>query len=139
MPTAFSPLGGLSCPHKKKKDLGYQEIRIYYENVKIALRWSQLHSLLSRNKIFVIAVKNYAEAVIKVFCTCPILLDFFTLLQIFCPGLQTFPVSSWIFFRSVPQKIKNLRRLGSSNHPAWFKYKSIALTTDSGTYSTQSY
>ena len=32
-------------------------------------------------------VKNYAEGVIKVFCSSPILTDFFTLFQVFCPEL----------------------------------------------------
>ena len=40
-------------------------------------------SLLSRNKTFVMVVKIYAEVVIKVFYFCPIVLDFFTLFQIF--------------------------------------------------------
>ena len=35
-------------------------------------------SLPSKNKTFVIAVENYAEAVIKVFCSCPNLHDFCT-------------------------------------------------------------
>ena len=52
-------------------------------------------SLPSGNKTFVIAVKNYAEAFIKVFCTCPILFDFFIFFQILCPGLQTLSI---IFF-----------------------------------------
>ena len=38
-----------------------------------------------RNKFLVIAVKNYTEADFKVSLPCPILLDFFTCFQIFCP------------------------------------------------------
>ena len=45
-----------------------------------------MFSLPSRTKTFVIAVKNYAEAVIKILCFCPALLDFFTLFQIFVSG-----------------------------------------------------
>ena len=44
-------------------------------------------SLPSRNKIFVVAFKYYTESVMKVFSFCPTLLEFFTLLQIFCPRL----------------------------------------------------
>ena len=36
-------------------------------------------------KFFVITAKNYA--VVKVFCSCPVVLAFFTLFQMFCPGL----------------------------------------------------
>ena len=43
--------------------------------------------LCSRYKNFVMAVKNYAETVIKFFCSCHNLYDFFTLVDIFCPGL----------------------------------------------------
>lgn len=35
----------------------------------------------------IIAVKNYAQAVIKVFCSCPLSFDFFTSFQMFFPGL----------------------------------------------------
>ena len=41
----------------------------------------------SRNKIFVTTAKNFAVAVIKVFCSCPIMHAFFTLFQQFCSGL----------------------------------------------------
>ena len=45
----------------------------------------------ARNKTFVKAVKNYAEAVIKVFCACPILLNFFTFsLRENCPNTEFF-------------------------------------------------
>ena len=44
-------------------------------------------SLPSRNKTFVIVIKNKVGAVIKVFCSCPGFLDFFTLFQIACPEL----------------------------------------------------
>ena len=40
--------------------------------------------VLCRDEIFIIAVKNFARAVTKVFRSCSILLDFFTLFQIFC-------------------------------------------------------
>ena len=50
-------------------------------------------SLLSRNNILLIAAKSCAEVVRKVFCSCLILLHFFTLLQIFCPGLSSWKVS----------------------------------------------
>ena len=39
-------------------------------------------------KLLVIVIKNYAKTDIKVFCCYPVLLDFFTLFQIFYPGLQ---------------------------------------------------
>ena len=45
-------------------------------------------SLLSTNKTFVIVVGNYAEARIKVFCSCPILFNFSTLFEIFGQGLS---------------------------------------------------
>ena len=44
-------------------------------------------SFHSRNNTIAIVIKICAEAVIKVFCSCQILLDFFTLFQMFCPVL----------------------------------------------------
>ena len=47
----------------------------------------------ARNMAFVKAVENYAEAVIKVFCACPILLDSFTFsLREKCPNTEFFLV-----------------------------------------------
>ena len=43
-------------------------------------------SLSSGNKVFVIAIKNFTEADFKVLLFGPILVDFFTYCQIFCPG-----------------------------------------------------
>ena len=43
-------------------------------------------SQISRNKFLVIVVKIYTEADFKVSWYCPILLDFLTYFQIFCPG-----------------------------------------------------
>ena len=57
---------------EKKKRLRFQEIRKYQNKIKIPFK----------DKAFVVAVKNYAEAFLKVFCSCPILLDSFTLLRI---------------------------------------------------------
>ena len=51
-----------------------------------------MSSLCSRNKTLVLAAKNYAEDVITVFCSCPILLDFLTLFQMFCPWLYKVPL-----------------------------------------------
>ena len=45
-------------------------------------------SFPSRNKTLAIAVKNYAQANIKVFCSCLSLLDPFTLFSILYVGLQ---------------------------------------------------
>ena len=47
-------------------------------------------SHLSRNKFLVIVVKIYKEADFKVFWYSPILVDFFTYFQIFCPGWLVF-------------------------------------------------
>ena len=44
-------------------------------------------SLPSRNTILAIAVKDYAKTDTKVLWSCPVLLDLFTLLQVFCPAL----------------------------------------------------
>ena len=38
-------------------------------------------------KLLAIAVKNHAKVAIRLFFTCPILLDLYLLPQIFCPGL----------------------------------------------------
>ena len=51
----------------------------YQEHLKITSRKRLLPSLPSRNKSMIIAVKNYADADIKVFGSCSILLNFFTL------------------------------------------------------------
>ena len=52
------------------------------------VEWRQMLvvSQISRNKFLVIVVKIYTEADFKVSWYCPILLDFFTYFQIFCPG-----------------------------------------------------
>ena len=47
-------------------------------------------SQISRNNVLVIVVKIYTEADFKDSWYCPILIDFFTYLQIFCPGWQVF-------------------------------------------------
>ena len=44
-------------------------------------------SLPSRNKTLAIATKNHAKLGIKVFNSCKILMDFFTLFQIVCSRL----------------------------------------------------
>ena len=72
-------------------EIASQEIRKFQETIKIRCRQSLVLSLHSRNKNFVIAVKIYAELVIKVFFSCLMLFDFFTLFQIFCP-LKCFKV-----------------------------------------------
>ena len=56
-------------------------------------------SLLSRNKYWILALRNYAKADIKVFCSCLILLGFFIFFQKLCWELpvkcnkQTFSVN----------------------------------------------
>ena len=57
-----------------------------FEKTKIGWRQMLVVSQLSRNKFLVIVVKIYTEADFKVSWYCPILLDFFTYFQIFCPG-----------------------------------------------------
>ena len=49
-------------------------VRKYYKNFKIRWRQSLVPSLPFRNKIFVIAAKNYAKLNLKVFWSCPICL-----------------------------------------------------------------
>ena len=49
----------------------------YLEKFKIECKESLVPSLPSRNKTLVIAVKSYANIDMKVFSSCPILLDFF--------------------------------------------------------------
>ena len=57
-----------------------------FEKTQIGWRQILVASQLSRNKFLVIVVKIYTEADFKVSWYCPILLDFFTYFQIFCPG-----------------------------------------------------
>ena len=45
-----------------------------------------MSSIPSTQKLLGIEVKNYANADVKVFQSCPILLIFFILFQMFCPG-----------------------------------------------------
>ena len=40
-----------------------------------------------RNKTLIVAIKNYPKADMKVFLSCPNILDLYTLLKIFCLGL----------------------------------------------------
>ena len=64
-----------------------QEIRKHKKMLKSRWRYSIVPSLNPKNLILAIAIKQYRKADIKAFQSCPILLDFFTLFQIFCPGL----------------------------------------------------
>ena len=63
----------------------------YYEVLEKCQNWAEIEPSAQFsfyiNKTFVIAVKTYAEVVTKIFFSCPIFLDFFTLSQIFYPGL----------------------------------------------------
>ena len=71
-------------PHGLPNNVGRsEEIKNYQKNAKIGWRQCLGTSLPFRNKNFVTAVKNKVEAVIKVFCSCPVLLDSLTLCQIF--------------------------------------------------------
>ena len=53
--------------------------------------------------MFEIAVKNHAEEVLKVFYSSLILVDIFTLLQIFCPGLYIQQVLKVVFKYALAQ------------------------------------
>ena len=46
-----------------------------------------MSSLPSRNETLAVAVKKHAKVDIKLFLSCPVLLDLSILFQIFCPGL----------------------------------------------------
>ena len=56
-----------------------------YQNLKIRCMQSLVTNFSLRKKTLTIAVKNYAKSYIKVFGSCPFLIDPF---QIFCLGLQ---------------------------------------------------
>lgn len=49
-----------------------------------------------KKKKTVRAVTKYTQKDIKVYCLCSILLDFFTLLKIFCPGLKMKIEKPWL-------------------------------------------
>ena len=55
-----------------------------------------LLNLPSRNNTLVITLKNYAKADIKVFCSCPVLLNFLTLSHKFCPQLSVQANFCWL-------------------------------------------
>ena len=59
----------------------------YQKNLKFGWRQSLVPSLSSRNSTLSIANKNHAKMDIKLFFSCPILLDFCILFQIFCKFL----------------------------------------------------
>ena len=67
-------------------DLRSSETRKYLKKSHIGWRQMLVASHPFRNKFLVTVVKIYTEADFKVSWYCPILLDFFTNLQIFCPG-----------------------------------------------------
>ena len=67
-----------SCVAERIKELGNMKISKLGRDVVQS-------SFSSRNNILLIAVKNYASVDVKVLRCCPVLLDFFTLCQIFCP------------------------------------------------------
>ena len=91
----FQHLSNINSPQVKRHDISsitnvvYElsqelpnEIMKYW--IKIGWRQSLVPNLISRNN-FITRVKNSAEACVKVFCSCSILLDFFTLFEIFLP------------------------------------------------------
>ena len=57
-------------------------------------------SLASTNKSFAIALKKYAEAVIKLFCSSPKLLDFFTCSKYFIRDCRTTLITTYNAFFS---------------------------------------
>ena len=63
--------------------LRIQEIRNNQQNNKFGRRHSLVSNLLSRNEAFAIAVQKHARVYIKKFLTCPVLLQFSILRQIF--------------------------------------------------------
>ena len=65
------PLGGQNA-HTRKKKFGW--------------RHSLVPSPLSRNSTLAVAVKKHSKIDIKLFLSCPALLDFSISFQIFCPG-----------------------------------------------------
>ena len=58
-------------------------MRKYWKNLKVGWRHSPVSSLPSRNQTLAIAVKKHAKVDIKLFFSCPILLDFSTLARYF--------------------------------------------------------
>lgn len=76
-------------PHKMLKNLRLLESPRHFH------RWATLSSR-TRKKDCKSSHKVYAERDIKVFCLCSILLDFFTLLKIFCPGLKMKIEKPWL-------------------------------------------
>ena len=75
-------------PHELPNDLRLQEIRKYQKNLKFEWSHSLVPSLLSRTSALPIAVKKHAKTDTKLFSSCPVLLDYSILFQIFCPGLS---------------------------------------------------
>ena len=67
-------------PHELPNNLTLQKIMKYQKNI----------SLSSRNQTLEIAVKTHTKFDTKLFFSCPVLLDFSILFQIFCPGLQAY-------------------------------------------------
>ena len=56
----------------------------FLENIITELGNILVTSLPSRNKNSTLVIKNHTKLDIKVSCSCPIFLYFFTLFQIFC-------------------------------------------------------
>ena len=72
----YIKIGVLRDPKEEKK----RKLRNTREISKLGEEKRKLvSSIPSRNRILVIAAKNYAKLDLKVFCSCPISLDFFTL------------------------------------------------------------
>ena len=54
------------------------------QNLKIPLGHNIVPSLLHRNKFLALALEKYAKTNIKIFRSCPTLLDFVVFLKTFC-------------------------------------------------------
>ena len=78
--TAFSPMGGPLCPHKKKKkDLGYQQVREFQENPRNTWTWWRVSSR---------SPKNCKKSAVKHAIEKSNLLNFVKFSPSFCQGLQ---------------------------------------------------
>ena len=84
--------------------LGSYEIRKYLQNFNFGLTHRLVLSLKSRNQTLEIAINKHAKKDTKLFFSCPVLMVFSILFQIFCPGLSD-PAKFWsqispVFFRT---------------------------------------
>ena len=79
---------GIRLASQVVEQLKTLDFRKYQKNIKFGWTHGLVVRLPSRTQTLRITVKKHTKTDTKLFFSCPVLLDYSILFQIFCPGLQ---------------------------------------------------